>query len=782
MISRPTNAMSGNRQQGRDFLYLLEQVRKLVTRMGLNDRAIENISSQLSGFESSFVTGDLEAMGGVLDHLLASRLSLKRNLIQRISAPGDYVVATIGDSSFSGTYGPVPVAGVLKTTEDTQIAFEGTAVPVSGAVQPTIPVSETVGGPAITWLTCNVANKDFEILVLWTSGTCIALWSQNPILPVTRLATIARTTGNAPGDPARLVMRVNPLALGDGFEIQLYHHSINAIGNVAPYLEPINESADSFARLERSSGFANSEFVFTNMDLVNLDVSNAARIQNLAVGGTATVPTPIAGDSSDHVANTRFVDDLVGHVGTTLTGVLDAERAARISGDDRLRADIEAANTARANGDAALARQISGVNSGLSQRIDDEARARANADNAIVNNLNGQIGGLSQRIEDIVIAGVSRDFISEDDDNNLTLGDDGLLFVPDVDLNPLRDELKEAIDTEADDRQAQIEELNGEIIATNKVLSGTHTVTYNGVFQGNIGDMEILDGDLIPGQTSIIAPGKAVFFDIEGSVATYIGDLGIVNELSEIWVVIKSKALNDTILEVLDTKIEGQNIAKYVSTTETMYNTLKDSGQLEKYTIYQYESVTEPTATLIGRWTTPFNQVINNWDGSVIQTNVPFVDATELNFIISAMQGSASGTNGPNNTIEPVIIDLDGAVVFRIMSSPPSSPGTLKALARVRSQVSHEGGQKAVFVNSVADQIVGSAHYWIDENANRITGFNNWSNDPMIYGGISDRPSILPGGAELLWGFAQSADANGPPDGTFNYLLKIERMEMTESL
>ena len=120
--------------------------------------------------------------------------------------------------------------------------------------------------------------------------------------------------------------------------------------------------------------------------------------------------------------------------------------------------------------------------------------------------------------------------------------------------------------------------------------------------------------------------------------------------------------------------------------------------------------------------------------------------------------------------------------MFRIISAPPYSPGTLKALARVRSQVSHEGGQKAVFVNSVADQIVGSAHYWIDENANRITGFNNWLNDPFIYGGIAANPAILPGGAELFWGFVQSADANGPPDGTFNYLLKVERMEMTESL
>jgi len=735
VITNPTNRLGGG-GQGRDFLYLMEQVKKLGTQTGLNSQAIENILNRLSGHESSFETEDLAALNGIFNHIITGKLSLSKQLIQRITEPGDYVVAYLGDGSFTNTHGPVPVEGMLNTTKDTQIAPEGTPVPVSGTVLPMAPVSVTGGAPAISFLHCNVANKSFDVLVMWTKNSCIALYSQDDSMPIDKVGVISRTTGNAPGDPSRLVLGITNTAFNDTFEVQLYAQHINATNNTISYREPVNTSVDGHALFKHTHGFSIANLIISELDVTRLGVDSLTA-RTLTVTDTSNVPTAPLRDSTNTIANTEFVTRIEDRL-------------------DQVDADFETRITDNRN-------DIDAMPESLVSDIPNNALLVDSTGKLFVSETGLNVPNL----------------ISEDPDNSLEIGTDNLLH---VDFTPVREEIVEAITTEAQNRQAQVDELNNEIISTNKVLSGAHTVTYKGVFQGNIGDPEILDASLIPGQTAVIAPGKAIFFDIEGSVATYIGDMGIVNELPEIWVIIKSKALNDTIIDALDTKIEGQNIVKYVSTTEATYNALKELGQLETSTVYQYESVIEPTATLIGRWTTPYNQVINNWDGSVIQTNIPFVDATELNFIISAMQGSTSGTNGPNNTIEPVIIDLAGAVVYRIISSPPYSPGTLKALARVRSQVSHEGGQKAVFVNSVADQIVGSAHYWIDENANRITGFNNWSNDPFIYGGIAANPSILPGGAELFWGFAQSADANGPPDGTFNYLLKVERMEMTESL
>ena len=623
MITNPTNSISGDGRQGRDFLYLLEQVKKLAAQAGLNDRAIEDILARLDGHSESFATESIEAFNGLFGHITASRLSLKRNLIQRIGSPGDYVIAAIGDSTFAGTYGPIPVAGTLQTTKDAQIAFEGTAVPVSGRVVPTAPVAETAGGPAITWISCPVANKEFEILVLWTSKTCIALYSQNAAIPVSMIGVISRTTGNAPGDPSRLVLRLTPEAFADTFEVHIYSHSINAVSQTEfSYREPINESVDGYARLDRQNGFSMSEILYTDGDFVNMAVDRLTRLNRLIVTGTSAVPTAELGDSSGSIASTEFVSRVEQRLDGDIGGL--AGRIDNIADDADLGAFV--------SGDSGNAMTLG-------------------RDKKLFVHKTGVIVG---------------DLISRDDNNPLVVGADNGLF---VDLAPVRNELAEAIETEAQNRQVQVDELNNEIIATNKVLSGTHTVTYNGVFQGNIGDTEILDASLIPGQTAVIAPGKAVFFDAKGSVATYIGDMGIVKELPEIWVAIKSRLpeelprstgevvvsdpytesmdgaasnqqeANREFREAINGKIEGQNIAKYVSTTEAVYNALKEAGRLEPNTVYQYEGASEPAATLIGRWTTPFNQVVNNWDGSVIRTGIPFVDAVELNFIISAMQG-----------------------------------------------------------------------------------------------------------------------------------------------
>jgi len=101
----------------------MEQVKKLGTQMGLNNRAIDNILNQLNGYALSFKTEDLAAFNGIFDDIITQRLSLVKQLMQRITEPSDYVVAYLGDGLFTSTHGPIPVKGTLNTTGDTKIAM-----------------------------------------------------------------------------------------------------------------------------------------------------------------------------------------------------------------------------------------------------------------------------------------------------------------------------------------------------------------------------------------------------------------------------------------------------------------------------------------------------------------------------------------------------------------------------------------------------------------------------------------------------------------------------------
>ena len=183
-----------------------------------------------------------------------------------------------------------------------------------------------------------------------------------------------------------------------------------------------------------------------------------------------------------------------------------------------------------------------------------------------------------------------------------------------------------------------------------------------------------------------------------------------------------------------------------------------------------------------GIWATPFNQTVKFDAGfQTIQTGVRFRDATQYRFIISAMEGSITGTQSYNNHVIPVLITESGTIFARLINPANTVSAVMKALYECRGQISQEGSSFIIFVNTIGDAIMGVYHYATLPGLNRIQAvMTDWNTELPQNTDVAERP--MTGPYNLYWGFAQSPMASGPPDCDINMLFKIEQMAMVEAL
>ena len=112
------------------------------------------------------------------------------------------------------------------------------------------------------------------MLVLWTKNSCVTLYSQDAAMPIDKVGVISRTTGNAPGDPSRLVLGITGAAFNDTFDVQLYTQHINAVNNTTSYREPVNTSVDAHCLLRHERGFGMANLIITELDAISIDTVN----------------------------------------------------------------------------------------------------------------------------------------------------------------------------------------------------------------------------------------------------------------------------------------------------------------------------------------------------------------------------------------------------------------------------------------------------------------------------------------------------------------------------
>ena len=183
-----------------------------------------------------------------------------------------------------------------------------------------------------------------------------------------------------------------------------------------------------------------------------------------------------------------------------------------------------------------------------------------------------------------------------------------------------------------------------------------------------------------------------------------------------------------------------------------------------------------PGGTVNGVWETVHN-ARTQWTGGIITTGIEAKGAAQYRFIISAMEGSTSGSLIPQNSLFPVLVDSVGAVVaYRIANSSTPMTMLLKAIYEGRMQISAEGGSRMFFFNHSS----GVQHYSTLPNENRLNAsMAAWNSETIQAYGISKRP-ITSG--PLYWAFAQADGVTGLPDAQYQLLTKIEALGMEEEL
>jgi hypothetical protein len=118
----------------------------------------------------------------------------------------------------------------------------------------------------------------------------------------------------------------------------------------------------------------------------------------------------------------------------------------------------------------------------------------------------------------------NEDFKIRESIKELLILEDELRELIEQEQQDRHEEITIAINTEAEARQRQIDELNNEIQTTNHVLEGVHTTTLTGdMLTRIIGGTTLVARNLFDIETIFIA-GKTLINDIDGTIGVYIGD------------------------------------------------------------------------------------------------------------------------------------------------------------------------------------------------------------------------------------------------------------------
>lgn len=93
MITDTLRPQSSNR----DFLWIIEQIKKLSNRQDLTDTQLADIETKLLAGETEFTSETINALVANIKLLNLQDLNMTKDLILRAFQDGNYVVATYGN-------------------------------------------------------------------------------------------------------------------------------------------------------------------------------------------------------------------------------------------------------------------------------------------------------------------------------------------------------------------------------------------------------------------------------------------------------------------------------------------------------------------------------------------------------------------------------------------------------------------------------------------------------------------------------------------------------------
>ncbi|MDR2914901.1 MAG: hypothetical protein LBV74_08740 [Tannerella sp.] len=284
MITDTTGKLSNTSKGtgGRDFFWILKNIKEIIEKQGLDEAAITALQNQLQTLTENGQIDTVEITNALIHNLMVDGIfTPDTQTIRGITGPGNWVV---------GWYGKNTPPGISNTL--------GTA-----------------GEPSIVMLSCVQPNQEAQLCAFWTDKSIAALYGQNEInLPYVSMSV---DVDPATSNPC-LILEVNQ-ALFDHFpntEIILSSWAINFTPNNNSY--KFDTTPKYFTSLAGEGGFSISSLTLNgDFNFENIGVENAT-ISNLNAASATVAGSPVVTETILQSA----MDSKVSKAGDTMTGAL----------------------------------------------------------------------------------------------------------------------------------------------------------------------------------------------------------------------------------------------------------------------------------------------------------------------------------------------------------------------------------------------------------------------------------------------------------------------------